>query len=89
VNEPRLVCGKGEAFYSSGAKLSDVVWKETPGGRLAVLYQLVHRQADVPGDLAQQDRRDVAPGVEGNCRRAAVGMTELLVRTALARSGSC
>ena len=54
------------------------------GEHSAVLYQLVHREADVSGDLAKQDRRDVAPGVEGNRRCAAIGVTELLVRTALA-----
>ena len=40
--------------------------------------------ADVPSDLAQEQRCDMAPFVDGDRRAAALGITELLVGAALA-----
>jgi hypothetical protein len=45
---------------------------------------LFDRETDVPGDLAEQDGRDVSPLVEGHGCGAAVGMPELFVRPSLA-----
>jgi hypothetical protein len=45
--------------------------------------QFVDREADVAGDLPQQRRGDVAPGMEGNGRHTAVRVAELLVRAPL------
>ncbi len=41
--------------------------------------ELIWCEADVRGDLAEEDRRDVAALVEGNSGEAAVGMPKLLV----------
>jgi hypothetical protein len=46
--------------------------------------ELFCRQTNVLCDLAQQGRRDVAPGVKWNRRPATVCMTELLVGALLA-----
>ena len=40
----------------------------------AMLKKLVYGQANVFGDLAQQDRRDVAAGAEEDGGRTPVGM---------------
>ena len=45
--------------------------------------ELLLRQTDVLGDLAQQRRRDVPAGVKGDGRTTAVSMPILLVRTPL------
>jgi hypothetical protein len=44
-------------------------------------------QPDVARDFAQERRRNVAPGMEGNGRSASVGMAVLTMRTALADFG--
>ena len=49
----------------------------------AALKQCFDGQADVAGNLAQQDRRDVAPLVEGNRRATSIRVAELLVRPSL------
>ena len=45
--------------------------------------ELVHGQTNVFDDLAKQDRRDVAAGMEGNRCATSVRMTILLVGPAL------
>jgi len=54
---------------------------------LTVLEQIIDVQADILGDLAQQNRREVAAGVKRHRGRATIGVAELLVRTALAHLG--
>jgi len=49
-----------------------------------MLQELVDRETDILRDLTKQDRRDVASGVDRDGGRAAVGVSELLVRAALA-----
>ena len=49
-----------------------------------MLKQLFQRHANIFGDLAKQDRRDIAAGMHWDGRRAAVGMAKLLVGAALA-----
>ena len=44
---------------------------------------MIWRQADVRGDLAQEDRRDVAALVKRNSREPPIGVPELLVRASL------
>jgi hypothetical protein len=46
--------------------------------------EFIDGEVHVGGNLAQQSGRDVATGVQGHGRRAAVGMPELLVGAALA-----
>ena len=46
--------------------------------------ELLHRHADVFGDLAQQRRSDVASFMRRDSRATALGIAELLVGTALA-----
>ena len=55
-----------------------------PRRHSAVAEELLHRHADVPSDLAQERRCDIAPFVGGDRRAAALGITELLVGAALA-----
>jgi len=47
---------------------------------LAVLQQIIERQADILGDLAQQDRGEVAADMQRHGGRAAIEVAELLVR---------
>lgn len=57
----------------------------SPGtGGEPVPGESVTRPADVLGDLAQQDRRDIATAVVRNGRGAAIRMAKLLVRATLA-----
>ncbi len=44
--------------------------------------EFVHSETNVRGDLAEQRWRDITTDVEGHGGRAAVGVTELLVRSA-------
>ena len=55
------------------------------GAVLSPLQELVDRQPDVPCDLSQQDRRDIAPAMNRDRRAAAIGVSELLMRASLAR----
>lgn len=55
----------------------------TDAAVLTVSQQLLHGDADIPGNLAQQDGREVACGMEWYGRTPAVRMPKLLVRTAL------
>jgi hypothetical protein len=52
-------------------------------GAWIALDELFCRQPDVFRDLAEQCRRDLAPGVEGNRRAPTVRVTKLLVRASL------
>ena len=58
---------------------------------LPLLKEILHGQSDVFRDLAQKDWRNVASDVERNGGGPAVGVTELLMRTALANflKGGC
>jgi len=51
--------------------------------RSTMAEQLFRCETDVPGDLPEQDGREVAALVERNGGRPAVGVPELLVRAAL------
>ena len=51
---------------------------------LTVPQKLLQGDADIFGDLTQQNRRDIASGMKWNGRASSVGMTELLVGPALA-----
>jgi hypothetical protein len=44
-----------------------------------MLEQIIHRNADISGDLAKKCWRDIATGVEGHSGRPTHGVTELLV----------
>jgi len=55
----------------------------TRSAALTVLEQIIDAQTDVPGDLAQQGRREVAASVKRHRGRATIGVAKLLVRTAL------
>ncbi len=46
--------------------------------------QLVNRNTDVPCDLSEQRRCDIAPFMKGNGCRPAVGVAELFMRPSLA-----
>jgi hypothetical protein len=46
--------------------------------------EVINGHVDILGDLPQENRREVASLMEGDCRASPVGMTELPVRTALA-----
>lgn len=48
-----------------------------------MFQELIHSQANVLGDLANEYRRDIAAGVKRNRSRPTVRMAKLLVRTAL------
>lgn len=50
----------------------------------SVLEEFAYRKADVSGDPAQQNGRDVSPSMEGNGGCPAVFVPELLVGTLLA-----
>lgn len=50
-----------------------------------MLEQLVYGQADVFSDLAQQDWRDIATGMNGDSGGPAIRVPKLLVRAALPR----
>jgi hypothetical protein len=52
-----------------------------------VLEQLIKREADVFGDLPEQDWRNVSTRVNRHRGAAASGITELFVGTALANLG--
>ena len=61
-------------------------WPHLPPGlcpnlsQLPVLEQVINGQADVLGNLAQEDGRDIATRVERHGGGATVGMTKLLMR---------
>ena len=69
-----------------------VVWIRSRKGKTAdvvellsaIAQELIRRQADVLYDLMQQDGREIARAVVGHGRLAAVGVSELPMRTALA-----
>ena len=50
---------------------------------LTTFEQFFDTQTDILGDLAQQDRGNIPTGVERHGSAATIGMTELLVGTAL------
>lgn len=52
--------------------------------KLLARYQFVDGEADVLGNLAQQDRRNVAPSVERHRGAASLAIPELFVRATLA-----
>lgn len=55
-----------------------------PGHKSAVFQKILHRHADVLGDLSQQDGRKIASRVKRNGGAAAIRMSKLLMRSALA-----
>jgi hypothetical protein len=51
--------------------------------RLSILEKIVYREANIPSDLAKQDRGNVSAGVERNRRPSTIGMAKLFMRTPL------
>lgn len=76
-------CSCGMARHEAACRFLGLRRGRPLSGPLIAFDELFGRQPDVLRDLAQQGRRDVAPGVKRNRRPATVGMAELLVGTFL------
>lgn len=58
-------------------------WAAPKATRSFFLKEILNGKADVLGDLAQEEGRDVSPGVERHGGITTIEMAKLLVRAAL------